>query len=311
MTFCFTCKTQLEAKDPKICCPFCNSSFCAKCIRNSGDISKITCSFCLHQIDVPQSIRDLNRSRLSVPNCTHLVDVRVIQRELVYIVGIPIQFANEEALLKYEFFGQYGPIKKVAINASHIHSSPNQVPSISAYITFRNCDDALECIYALENFSLDGNPLKASFGTTKYCSAFLRGQKCTNPDCMYLHHSGDQNDSFSKDEITGSCLRFVEMTRPLRPADYDDYLKQDSRQTVLPPRRILKRGAAVIKPQSPKKTKRNSFIELLSESLHDDLGPIIIDDHPNISLEQQLGLKPISFRDIFTTFLIEKYRENE
>ena len=26
-----------------------------------------------------------------------------------------------------------------------------------------------------------------SFGTTKYCSHFLRGHDCPNPDCYYLH----------------------------------------------------------------------------------------------------------------------------
>lgn len=29
--------------------------------------------------------------------------------------------------------------------------------------------------------------MKVSFGTTKYCSHFLRGNDCPNPDCFYLH----------------------------------------------------------------------------------------------------------------------------
>ena len=107
--------------------------------------------------------------------------------------------------IRYESFGQCGRITKVVVNSTHVHSGPNQTPSVSANITFGNNEDALECIYSLENFSLDGNQLKASFGATRYCSSFLRGMNCTNPDCMYLHHSGDQGDSFSKDEITGSC----------------------------------------------------------------------------------------------------------
>ena len=31
---------------------------------------------------------------------------------------------------------------------------------------------------------------RASFGTTKYCNYFLRGQECTNTDCLYLHSIG-------------------------------------------------------------------------------------------------------------------------
>ena len=41
----------------------------------------------------------------------------------------------------------------------------------------------------------------ASFGTTKYCTYFLRNLPCNNPDCMYLHELGNEGDSFTKDEI--------------------------------------------------------------------------------------------------------------
>jgi RNA recognition motif-containing protein len=207
-------------------------------------------------------------------------------------VGIPVLLAKEEILSTYKYFGQYGPIKKVVVNASHVHSCPNQAPSVSAYVTFRNIDDALECIYSLESFSLEGNQLKASFGTTKYCSCFLRGQKCNNPDCMYLHHSGDPTDSFSKDEITGSCSRFVDMTRPSRPADYNDFLKQDSRPTVLPPRRILKKP--IVRRVSPDE----------GPAEEDEPIPAILDDGPGVSLAVQLGLGRPSVRDVFYTLLM-------
>jgi hypothetical protein len=42
---------------------------------------------------------------------------------------------------------------------------------------------------------------RASFGTTKYCSYFLRGIQCVNPECMYLHDYGDEEDTFNKEEI--------------------------------------------------------------------------------------------------------------
>lgn len=29
--------------------------------------------------------------------------------------------------------------------------------------------------------------MKVSFGTTKYCSHFLKGHECPNADCFYLH----------------------------------------------------------------------------------------------------------------------------
>ncbi len=43
---------------------------------------------------------------------------------------------------------------------------------------------------------------RASFGTTKYCTYYLRHMSCPNPNCMYLHEPGDDVDSFNKDTVT-------------------------------------------------------------------------------------------------------------
>lgn len=43
--------------------------------------------------------------------------------------------------------------------------------------------------------------LKASLGTTKYCSYFLKSMQCPKPDCMYLHELGDEAASFTKEEM--------------------------------------------------------------------------------------------------------------
>ena len=29
--------------------------------------------------------------------------------------------------------------------------------------------------------------MKVSYGTTKYCSSFIKGFECKNPECFYLH----------------------------------------------------------------------------------------------------------------------------
>lgn len=39
---------------------------------------------------------------------------------------------------------------------------------------------------------MDGRTLKASLGTTKYCSHFMKNQQCPKPDCMYLHELGNE-----------------------------------------------------------------------------------------------------------------------
>ncbi len=35
--------------------------------------------------------------------------------------------------------------------------------------------------------------MKACYGTTKYCNAFLKGLVCNNSDCLYLHDVGESS----------------------------------------------------------------------------------------------------------------------
>jgi RNA recognition motif-containing protein len=150
------------------------------------------------------------RSRGPVPERAGLSRNRVIQRDLVYVIGIPIDLATEETLSKPEYFGQYGEIKKIVVNNQNVHTSPFQKATVSAYVTFYRVEDAEECLFALESFQIHNHTLKASFGTSKYCSAFLNGQKCTKGECMYLHVAGDPKDSFSTEEIQQNSERLCQ-----------------------------------------------------------------------------------------------------
>jgi hypothetical protein len=49
---------------------------------------------------------------------------------------------------------------------------------------------------------LGGKVVHVAFGTTKYCSFFLRSTKCPNTDCVYLHYIGGENDSFTKEDMS-------------------------------------------------------------------------------------------------------------
>jgi hypothetical protein len=62
-------------------------------------------------------------------------------------------------------------------------------------------EDTLACVLALDGFYHDGRNVRASYGTSKYCSAFIKNVRCNNPDCTYLHHMGDAEDTFTKQEI--------------------------------------------------------------------------------------------------------------
>jgi hypothetical protein len=244
------------------------------------------------------------RRGVPVPERSVLAKCRVIQRDLVYVIGIPVNVAKEEVLARYEYFGQYGPIKKIVVNTQSVHMSQLQKQTVSAYITFVNIEDAWECLYALESFCLDGHALKASFGTSKYCSAFLSGQRCNKPDCMYLHEQGQDKDSFTTEEIQTSSQRFINMTRPTRPDDYDDYLKQDSKVTVFPPRRSFADGTLRKLPDdrdnstsSEHSVLKHSFVaDLLYNSGPLMHRPLFVDYSIGESLNDQFGLSKPTIR---------------
>ena len=131
------------------------------------------------------------------PDRRHLHNYRVVQRNLVYIVGVPAPVATEEILRRPEYFGQYGKIGKIVV-----HRNQNTAhATVSIYVTFYYKEDARAAIQALDGFWLDGHHLRASFGTTKYCNNFIRGVPCSNPECVYLHELGDDEDRFTKEEI--------------------------------------------------------------------------------------------------------------
>jgi hypothetical protein len=51
-------------------------------------------------------------------NRKHLANVRVVQRNLVFVVGLSPRLADQEVLRKSEYFGKFGRIHKVVINHS-------------------------------------------------------------------------------------------------------------------------------------------------------------------------------------------------
>jgi len=140
-------------------------------------------------------------SSSSVVDRKSLHNFRVVQRNLVYVIGLPAGLVpNEDSLRKPELFGQYGKIGKVVVHRNSAHSAAHN--TVSAYVTFTHKEDAKAAIQALDGHWLDSSTLlRASFGTTKYCNNFVRGVPCNNPDCVYLHEIGDDEDRFTKEEI--------------------------------------------------------------------------------------------------------------
>ncbi|KEP61827.1 UNVERIFIED_CONTAM: hypothetical protein HHA_239410 [Hammondia hammondi] len=143
-----------------------------------------------------------------------LKDVRVIQRSLVYVIGIPSSIAKKEILKRTEFFGQYGKVLHIVINKAQGYNSAWGGPSYAVYVTYSTVPEAIAAIQSIDGAVYEGRTLKASFGTTKYCSYFLKGIKCQNPDCFYLHYLGSDKDSFTKEAMISAKHQFLDLTLP-------------------------------------------------------------------------------------------------
>ncbi|GAB0095266.1 myb-like protein I [Sergentomyia squamirostris] len=144
--------------------------------------------------------REQQRKQKVTENRKHLANVRVVQKNLVFVVGLPPRLADAEILKKHEYFGKYGKIHKVVINPSTTYAGV-QGPSASAYVTYVSNSDALRAIQSVNSIMIDNRLIKTSLGTTKYCSHFMKNQQCPKPDCMYLHELGDSEASFTKEEM--------------------------------------------------------------------------------------------------------------
>ncbi|KAM3555832.1 hypothetical protein MY1884_005391 [Beauveria asiatica] len=147
-------------------------------------------------------------------NRKNLVGVRVVQKNLVYITGLAPTVREDEllkTLRKPEFFGQYGNIQKISI--SNRKSPDGQHHSLGIYVTFETPDEAMRCIQAVHGSHNGDRVLKAQHGTTKYCSAWLKNEKCNNPGCMFLHEQGDEEDSYTRQDL--SSMNSIHTQRPL------------------------------------------------------------------------------------------------
>ncbi|GER51110.1 RNA binding (RRM/RBD/RNP motifs) family protein [Striga asiatica] len=185
-------------------CPACRTPYNKE--RIVGTAAK--CEKLVTELNVEKKLKLQKGKGKTLEGRKQLESVRVIQRNLVYVVGLPLNYADEEILQRKDYFSQYGKVLKVSISRTAtgaIQQFANNTCSV--YITYSKEEEAVRCIQLVHGFVLDGKPLRACFGTTKYCHAWLRNMPCSNKDCLYLHEIGSQEDSFTKDEIISAYTR--------------------------------------------------------------------------------------------------------
>ena len=139
-----------------------------------------------------------------------LADARIITKNLVYIIGLSSSLADKIKLNKYEYLGQYGTIIKTVVNKNKAYNKNNIYgPSYSAYVTYSKPSEASIAILSLDNTKIDNHVIRASFGTTKYCSYYLKGIECNNKDCLFLHKKAEENDIIKRGDLTSNKIIFA------------------------------------------------------------------------------------------------------
>ena len=96
-----------------------------------------------------------------------------------------------------------------AVNAAPSSSASQRSSSggvYSAYVTYKTPSSAAACIAAMHLSTVMGSTIRCTYGTTKYCAFFVRGQPCTNTACLYLHELAKPEDCVGKDELTEERL---------------------------------------------------------------------------------------------------------
>ncbi|PVZ99694.1 hypothetical protein BB558_004271 [Smittium angustum] len=194
-------------------CPACRRPYEEKNIRwhaiSAEEIAKLKAE---------KKAKDREKKELETGNKKHLANVRVIQRNLAYVVGLPPHLATEEILKGPDYFGQFGKINKIVINKKQITSRTGEpIISVGAYVTFASKEDTAVAIQTVDGSTLENRLLRATYGTTKYCSYYLRGIVCQNPNCMYLHEPGEEADYGNRDENSKSGFRPLDSAASAKP----------------------------------------------------------------------------------------------
>ncbi|KAJ2498232.1 transcriptional repressor general negative regulator of transcription subunit 4 [Coemansia sp. RSA 1972] len=177
--------------------------------------------------------KERERREIESNSRRHLANVRVVQKNLVYVIGLPSNLATEDILRSHDYFGQFGRISKIVINRRQNGSSSHH-PTVGVYVTFAVRDDATRAINAVDGSMLESRVLRATFGTTKYCSYYLRNIPCQNPGCMYLHEPGEEADSFTKEDLAANRASMREGRGGPFDHDDDDSMSEDEIRSPQP-----------------------------------------------------------------------------
>ncbi|MES1905055.1 MAG: CCR4-NOT transcription complex subunit 4 [Paramarteilia canceri] len=101
---------------------------------------------------------------------------RIIQPNLLYILGLPLDIDEKEVRLLVENFGE---VTRLTLNRTSAKNYlGHQTRCASAHVTFALAKCCLHSLVALQKIKFCGRALKCRLGSSKYCEHFLAGRRC-------------------------------------------------------------------------------------------------------------------------------------
>ncbi|KAL7273066.1 transcriptional repressor general negative regulator of transcription subunit 4 [Rhizina undulata] len=246
-TFCPLCIEEFDIQDRNFKPCLCGYQICQFCFNNIRNLNGL-CPACRTPYDdktiqyIPISAEEIRaeqnkksrkeanrrkheaqRREIEALNLKYLVEVKVVQKNLVYVTGLsPMLMADEDyiqTLCGKDYFGQYGEITKLLVNTrvavlyggAQDGSKIDKIgpAGLGVFVTFAKKEDAVKCITAIDGVVNSGRVLRATYGISRYCSTYLRNETCHNKNCTYLHEPGEDAESF--------CLSDVPIAESLQP----------------------------------------------------------------------------------------------
>ncbi|CAJ0836540.1 490_t:CDS:10 [Entrophospora sp. SA101] len=244
------------------------------------DEEEYVCPLCMEEMDISDRNFRPCPCGYQAMNRKHLANMRVVQKNLVYVIGISPKIANEEILRSHDYFGQYGKIAKIVVNRrnpppSNVPGAPPPQPSVGVYITYVKKEDAAKAIAAVDGSVSDGKILRANYGTTKYCTYYLRNMVCQNPNCMYLHEPGEEADSYTKEDLASARYSLREHSAATESHKPNQLGKPPSSGPTPTPT-----PSTIIFPTHKKPDSAPSSTSTIHPSSHSNSQPSHISTHP-------------------------------
>ncbi len=113
-------------------CPACRSLYS----ENPADFKPLTTEE-LARIKAEKRQKDQAKKQKISENRKHLANVRVVQKNLVFVVGLSPRLADPDVLKKAEYFGKFGKIHKVVINHSTAYAGNQNQVNVSDTCTLK------------------------------------------------------------------------------------------------------------------------------------------------------------------------------